>query len=68
MTEDVDRLEKMMQIMAGTDTNDPEMQQIEGMLDKILDVQHPERVREKVREQSSQHRQQVFPVEAVGDG
>lgn len=65
ITEDVDRLEKMMQIMAGTDTNDPEMQQIESMLDKILDVQHPERVREKVREQSSQHKQQVFPVEAV---
>ncbi len=65
ITEDVDRLEKMMQIMSGTDTNDPEMQQIESMLDKILDVQHPERVREKIREQSSQHKQQVFPVEAV---
>jgi hypothetical protein len=52
-TEDVDRLEKMMQIMAGTDTNDPEMQQIESMLDKILDVQHPERVREKVREKAA---------------
>jgi len=65
ITEDVDRLEKMMQIMSGTDTNDPEMQQIESMLDKILDVQHPERVREKIREQSSQHKQQVFPVETV---
>lgn len=65
ITEDVDRLEKMMQIMSETDTNDPEMQQIEGMLDKILDVQHPERVREKLREQSSQRKQQVFPVEAA---
>ncbi|MBX2914724.1 MAG: conjugative transposon protein TraM [Cyclobacteriaceae bacterium] len=68
MTEDVDRLEKMMQIMAGSDTNDPEMQQIESMLDKILDVQHPERVREKIREQSAQHKQQVFPVEAAITG
>jgi conjugative transposon TraM protein len=68
MTEDVDRLEKMMQIMAGSDTNDPEMQQIESMLDKILDVQHPERVREKIREQSAQHKQQAFPVEAVITG
>lgn len=65
ITEDVDRLEKMMQIMSSTDTNDPEMQQIESMLDKILDVQHPERVREKIREQSSQHKEQIFPVEAV---
>ena len=68
MTEDVDRLEKMMQIMAGSDTNDPEMQQIESMLDKILDVQHPERVREKIREQSVQHKQNVFPVEAAITG
>jgi len=41
------------------------MQQIESMLDKILDVQHPDRVREKIREQSRQHQQQVFPVEAA---
>ncbi len=63
MTEDVDRLEKMMQIMASSDTNDPEMQQIENMLDKILDVQHPDRVREKIMEQSNQYKQQVFAVE-----
>lgn len=68
MTEDVDRLEKMMQIMAGSDSSDPEMQQIESMLDKILDVQHPERVREKIREQSAQHKQNVFPVEAATTG
>jgi conjugative transposon TraM protein len=68
MTEDVDRLEKMMRIMAGSDTSDPEMQQIESMLDKILDVQHPERVREKIREQSAQHKQNVFPVEAAMTG
>ena len=67
ITEDVDRLEKMMQIMSSTDTNDPEMQQIESMLDKILDVQHPDRVREKIREQSSQHKQQVFSVMAAND-
>jgi conjugative transposon TraM protein len=65
MAEDVDRLEKMMQIMASTDTNDPEMQQIETMLDKILDVQHPERVRAKIWEQSSQQKQRVFPVVAA---
>lgn len=65
ITDDVDRLEKMMQIMAASDTNDPEMQQIETMLDKILDVQHPDRVREKLREQSSQNKQQVYPVEVV---
>jgi len=48
MSPDVDRLEKMMQIMASSDTNDPEMQQIDGMLDKILDIQHPQRMRDKI--------------------
>ena len=65
MNAEVDRLEKMMQLMAITETSDPEMQQIDGMLDKILDIQHPERAREKVKEQSRTHAQQVFPVEAV---
>lgn len=65
MTDDVDRLEKMMQFMASGDTSDPEMQQIEGVLEKILDIQHPERVKEKIRAQSLEHKEQVFPVEAA---
>jgi len=68
MTQDVDRLEKMMQLMSTSDVNDPEMQQIDGMLDKILDVQHPERVREKIKAQSLDHRQQVFPVATATKG
>lgn len=64
MSTDVDRLEKMMQIMASGEPNDPEMQQIEGMLDKILDIQHPDRVKEKIKAQSLEHKQNVFQVEA----
>lgn len=63
LSNDVDRLEKMMEMMAGGDANDPEMQQIESVLDKILDIQHPERAREKIQAESKAHRQQVFPVE-----
>jgi len=65
MSTDVDRLEKMMEIMASSDTSDPEMQQIEEMLDKILDIQHPERVKEKIKAQSLEHKQNVYPVEAA---
>ena len=65
MSEDVDRLEKMMQIMASGEPNDPEMQQIEGMLDKILDIQHPDRVKERLKAQSLEHKQNVFPVVAA---
>lgn len=41
---------------------DPEMQQLSGMIDKILDIQHPDRVRERIRQHSEQKRGRVFPV------
>lgn len=68
MTEDVDRLEKMMEMMATGEASDPEMQQIEGVLDRILDIQHPQRVKEKIKAQSLENKQQVFPVEAALEG
>jgi conjugative transposon TraM protein len=61
-SDEVDRLEKMMQLMNGEGSNDPEMQQIDGMLEKILDIQHPDRAKEKLREQSRLHEQQVYAV------
>lgn len=60
---DVQKLEQMMELMGKGDQNDPEMKQISGMLDKILDVQHPERVSERIRKISEQKKGQVFPVE-----
>jgi conjugative transposon TraM protein len=43
--EDVDRLEDLMQDMRGNKENDPELEQLNGMMEKILDIQHPERVK-----------------------
>src|SRR6185295_1991507 len=40
---DVKQLEKMMESMNKGNEADPEMQQISGMLEKILDIQHPDR-------------------------
>jgi conjugative transposon TraM protein len=61
--EQVDRLESMMQTMQQKDNaEDPEMKQINGMLEKIMDIQHPERINEKIQQNSVQHKQQVFPV------
>lgn len=68
MSEDVARLEKMMQIMASGEPNDPEMRQIEGMLDKILDIQHTDRVKERIKAQSLEHKKNVFPVQAALEG
>lgn len=59
---EVDRLENMMLTMDKTSTGDPEMQQLNGTLERILDIQHPQRVKDKLREKSLQHKQVVFAV------
>lgn len=64
---DIARLEAMMQMMSSPAASDPEMQQIEGVLEKILDIQHPARVVDKIKEQSFQHRTQVFAVQPAGE-
>lgn len=59
---DVDRLEQMMNMMNQPAGEDPEMKQLNGMLDKILDVQYPERVQEKMKQTSQANKGQVFAV------
>lgn len=67
-TTDIDRLENMMKTIQGDDNAvNPEMQQINGMLEKILDIQHPDRVKEKLQEHSEEHKGQVFAVSAKGN-
>ncbi|WP_037505923.1 conjugative transposon protein TraM [Pedobacter jeongneungensis] len=46
MASDVDKLEKLMSTMQGGAGEDQEMKQLSGMLEKVLDIQHPERVRD----------------------
>jgi hypothetical protein len=41
---EVDRLEKLMQNMQSGNNSDPEMKQLDGMISKILQIQHPELV------------------------
>ncbi|RTY88465.1 conjugative transposon protein TraM [Flavobacterium sp. GSN2] len=60
---DVDRLEQMMQSMNGQSADqDPELQQLSGMLESILDIQHPDRMQEKLRKASEQQKGQVFAI------
>ncbi|MEO7047495.1 MAG: conjugative transposon protein TraM, partial [Ferruginibacter sp.] len=65
---DVDRLEQMMNSMNQPASEDPEMKQLNGMLDKILDVQHPGRVQEKLKQTSETDRGQVFAVSSQTKG
>lgn len=59
---EVDRLQDMMQQMNTTEEVDPEMQQLNGTLDKILDIQNPQRIRERLKERSLLRKETVFPV------
>lgn len=60
---DVDRLEQMMQsINERQESSDPELQELGGMLESILDIQHPDRVQEKLRKASQAERGQVFAI------
>jgi conjugative transposon TraM protein len=43
----VDRLESMMNSMKNQDGEDPEIKQLSTVMDKILDIQHPDRVGER---------------------
>jgi conjugative transposon TraM protein len=61
--DDVNRLESMMKSVSDHgDGNDPELKQLENTLDKILDVQHPERVKDRIKEKSLANKQAVFKI------
>jgi conjugative transposon TraM protein len=59
---EVDRLQDMMMQMNDNPQSDPEMEQLNGTLEKILDIQHPDRVKEKLKEKSLKNKEQVFII------
>ena len=61
-SEQINRLENMMQGNNNADTEDPEIKQLGNTLDKILDIQHPERVKDRLREKSILQKDAVFAV------
>ena len=58
----VDRLQEMMQQMNNKPEVDPEMQQLNGTLDKILDIQNPGTLKENLKEKSLLQKQVAFSV------
>lgn len=58
----VNKLEEMMTGMSTPNTEDPEIKQLGNTLDKILDIQHPQRVKDRLKEKSIQQKENVFPV------
>lgn len=59
---EVDKLQEMMMQMNDNSQSDPEMDQLNGTLEKILDIQHPDRVKNKLKEKSLKNKEQVFII------
>jgi len=59
---DVDRLENMMQGLNDKGEGDPEIRKLDSVLDKIIDIQHPELIKEKMEKRGNQSKKSVFPV------
>ncbi|HEY0055734.1 MAG TPA: conjugative transposon protein TraM [Pedobacter sp.] len=57
----INKLEQMM-TMNQNSRPDPEMQQINSLMESILDLQHPERVQEKLRKTSELKKGQVYAI------
>jgi len=58
--QEVTRLEQMMNMMKPGDQEDPELQQLSGMLENILDIQHPARVEDRLKKASQAKRGKAF--------
>ncbi|MDM8172956.1 conjugative transposon protein TraM [Olivibacter sp. 47] len=52
MNSEVDRLEALMKSMHTDSADDREVEQLNGLLQTILDIQHPERVKEKLQSEN----------------
>lgn len=62
-SDDMKNLEQLMSAMNAPVEPDPELKQLGGMLENILDIQHPERMQEKLRQSSKNQKGKVFSVD-----
>lgn len=59
---DFGRLEQMVQAINQPSGHDPELEQLNAMLEKILDIQHPERVKDRTQKIPESREGQAFGV------
>lgn len=59
---DASGLHQMMQQLNAGSGPDSSMQQINTVLEKVLDLQYPERMRDKIQQQSALHKDRAFAV------
>jgi len=59
----IKNLEQMISQMGTSEEPDPELQQLGGMLENILDIQHPQRVQERLKESSDSKKGKIYQVQ-----
>lgn len=62
ISNEVKNLEQMMSKMGESQEPDPELKQLGGMLENILDIQHPSRVQERLKQSSDNKKGKIFTV------
>ncbi|WP_425637950.1 conjugative transposon protein TraM [Algoriphagus yeomjeoni] len=62
---DLQKLEALMASVTAPEMEDPEMERIDAMLDKLLDVQHPQRVHDRMSQIHEREGETVFSVSLV---
>jgi conjugative transposon TraM protein len=63
-SDDVNHLEELMKRAGSSNTKDPEVDQLNSMMDRILDIQHPERVKQRLSDNSFRKKEEVFSVKS----
>lgn len=61
-SDEMKNLEQIISAMNAPAEPDPELKQLGGMLENILDIQHPARVQQRLRETSKSQKGRVFAV------
>ena len=64
---DVERLEKLMNMMQEGKSEDPEMQQLSGMLDKIIAIQNPALMQGKITNRPGDSLFRAIPAQIVNN-
>ena len=62
VSDEIKNLEQMMSTMGESQEPDPELKQLGGMLENILDIQHPSRVQERLKRSSDRKKGKIFTV------
>lgn len=59
---DDDNFKTMLPSLNQSNDDDPELDKLSGMMDKIIAIQHPEKIKEELKQKSSQQKTTIFSV------